>query len=258
MTRRLTRLARRHSDRSRQTWRLRTAVAVWLAAMTLQLPVAGAPPAAADVSAAMEKFLAYSADSRQYRGKRWLEASGSGQHGWMEVTTDFSRDSGLQYDVISEGGSGYIRKRVLRSLLDEEQELIARGVSSQTALSIANYDFQPDGVDQHGFALVRMQPLRKQKALIIGQLVLSPANGELLRVEGRLAKNPSFWVTRATIVRSYRHINGVRMPVSLDSTAQLRFLGASTLRMTYYYSEIDEQPVGQAADEPAEPGRSLS
>jgi hypothetical protein len=33
------------------------------------------------------------------------------------------------------------------------------------------------------------------------------------------------------------------MPVSLDSTAQLRFFGSSWMRMTYLYSDIDERPV---------------
>ena len=56
-------------------------------------------------------------------------------------------------------------------------------------------------------------------------------------------QNPSFWVTRVNLVRSYRRINGVIMPVSLDTTAQLRLLGASALRMTYRYSHIDERLV---------------
>ena len=45
------------------------------------------------------------------------------------------------------------------------------------------------------------------------------------------------------VVRSYRRINGVLMPVSLDTTAQLRLLGSSALRMTYRYVQIDERAV---------------
>ena len=85
-------------------------------------------------------------------------------------------------------------------------------------------------------------PLRKDRSLINGRMFLT-AGGDLVRVEGRLAKNPSFWVTRMNVVRSYRRINGVLMPVSLDTTAQLRLLGASALRMTYRYSQINDLPV---------------
>jgi hypothetical protein len=50
-------------------------------------------------------------------------------------------------------------------------------------------------------------------------------------------------VTRVNVVRSYRRINGVPMPVSLETTAKLRLLGSSALRMTYRYVEVDERTV---------------
>ena len=46
---------------------------------------------------------------------------------------------------------------------------------------------------------------------------------------------------------TYRLINGVLMPVCLETTARLRFLGSSSLRMTYSYSEIDDQPVADSS-----------
>ena len=95
------------------------------------------------------------------------------------------------------------------------------------------------------FAVVAMQPLRKDRGLIAGRMFLT-AEGELRRIEGRLARNPSFWTTRVQVVRSYRRINGVLMPVSLDTSAHLRLLGASTLRMTYRYSHVDHRPVVDA------------
>ena len=112
-----------------------------------------------------------------------------------------------------------------------------------------NYQFSPEGLDENGLAVVGLLPQRKDRSLIAGRMFLTPETGELVRIEGRLAKNPSFWVTRTTVVRSYRRINGVLMPVSLDSTAQLRLFGSSALRMTYRYSQIDHQPVG---DEPSQ------
>ena len=90
-----------------------------------------------------------------------------------------------------------------------------------------------------------MQPRRKERALIAGHMFIKPDDGELVRVEGRLAKNPSFWVSRVEMVRSYQRIKGVLVPVLLESTAQLRLLGGSTLRMTYRYSEIDDRPIAE-------------
>jgi hypothetical protein len=197
-------------------------------------------------SVAMRIFLGRPAVARPYTASRRLDASGGGQRAWLEVRTDFAPASGLLYEVTAEGGSGYIRSRVLRSLLDEEQDLIARGASSGISLSTDNYRFTPERVDDEGLAVVGMRPLRKDRSLIAGQMFLT-LEGELRRVEGRLAKNPSFWVTRVNVVRGYRRVNGVTMPVTLDTTAHLRLLGSSTLRMTYWYLQID----GRAADDAA-------
>jgi hypothetical protein len=192
--------------------------------------------------AAIQNFLARPRTAHQYTASRRLEASGSGQRGWLDVQTNFSTASGLLYEVTAEGGSGFIRSRVLRSLLDEEQRLIARRGESEVALTTDNYVFVPEGIDEQGLAVVGMRPRRKDRALILGRLFVT-LDGELRRVEGRLAKNPSFWVTRVDVVRSYRRINGVLMPVSLETRAHLRLLGASGMRMTYRYSRIDERPV---------------
>ena len=213
-------------------------------AAALALPAMAFKPSAAELVAtsALEQFLRRPAIVHEYRGSRRLEASGAGRRGWLDVQTRFTVASGLVYDVTAEDGSGYVRSRVLRSLLDEEQKLIARGGSAGVAISEANYEFTPEGVNDEGLAVVALKPRRKDRSLVAGRLFLT-ATGDPVRLEGRLAKNPSFWVTRSDIVRSYRSIGGVSMPVLLESRAQLRLLGSSELRMTYRYSHIDQQPV---------------
>jgi hypothetical protein len=201
-----------------------------------------AVPTSDQAAAALRQFLAGARPAHQYRASRRLEATGSGRGAWLDVQTEFSASTGLQYQVTGEGGSGYIRSRVLRSLLEEEQRLVARNGGSGVALAPDNYQFTPEVINEEGLAVVRIQPLRKAHSLLDGRMFLT-LDGELLRVEGRLAKNPSFWVTRTTVIRWYRRINGALMPVSLESTAQLRLLGASTLRMTYSYSHVDDREV---------------
>jgi hypothetical protein len=90
---------------------------------------------------------------------------------------------------------------------------------------------------------VLLSPKRKERVLVSGAMFLRPVDGELVRVQGRLAKSPSFWVKTVDIVRTYDRIGGAVMPVSLETTAQVRMFGTATLRMTYQYSEIDGRPV---------------
>jgi hypothetical protein len=192
---------------------------------------------------ALEMFLSQPTAVHPYRASRRLEASGSGQRGWLDARTDFTLASGLKYEVTAEGGSGYIRTRVLRSLLNEEQRLIAQGKESTVAISTVNYEFRPEGVNDEGLAVVTLRPLRKDRSLINGRMFLTILNGDLVRVEGRLARNPSFWLTRVNVVRSYQRIEGAIMPVSLETDGRLRLLGPSSLRMTYRYWQIDDRPV---------------
>src|SRR5688572_19534458 len=173
---------------------------------------------------AIDKFLARPLVATQYRAIRRLEATGSGQRGWLDAQTEFSPAAGMHYEITAEGGSGLIRSRVLRSLLEQEKELIATGTAAM-AIDRSNYRLSANGVAPDGLVQVTLQPLRKHRALFIGTMFLAPDDGELVRVEGRLAKNPSFWLKKVDVVRSYARINGMLVPVSLQSTAQLRFLG---------------------------------
>ena len=121
--------------------------------------------------------------------------------------------------------------------------MVAAGEDTRSSLARTNYDFQTNGIDKDGLARVLLMPRRKERALVAGVMLLRPDQGQLVRVEGRLAKNPSFWVRNVDIVRTYRRIGGVVVPVAMNSTAHIRFFGPATFRMTYSYAEINGQPV---------------
>jgi hypothetical protein len=202
------------------------------------------PSTAEAAEHSMRQFLAQGDLLRPYRAMRRLEARNGDSVGWLHATTEFAPTTGLRYTITAEGGSGRIRDRVLRAVLDGEREVIAKGGMARSTLAPCNYEFQANGVDANGLAKVLLSPRRKEPVLLAGTMFLRPTDGELVRVEGRLAKSPSFWVKNVDIVRTYERINGVVVPVALDTTAQVRMFGQATLRMTYAYSEIDGRPVG--------------
>lgn len=158
--------------------------------------------------------------------------------------TEYAPETGLRFQVTAEGGSGFIRSRVLRAVLEGEQDVIARGETGRSSLDRSNYTFRPDGLDETGLAKVLLSPRRRERILVTGRMFLKPEDGSLVRLEGRPAKSPSFWVKNVDMVRSYERILGTVVPVSLESTAHVRILGSSTFRMTYRYAEIDGRPVG--------------
>ena len=209
------------------------------------LVVAGAAPTLPATTAddSIDRFLAHAPRQPDYRGTRRLEAENGSRRGWLDVTTEYSRETGFRYQITAEGGSDYIRRKVLKAVLDAERGVVAAGEDTRSNLVRANYTFQPNGIGDDGLARVLLLPRRKERALVAGVMLLRPNEGELVRVEGRLAKNPSFWVRNVDIVRTYERIGGVVVPVAMDSKGHVRFLGAATLHMTYRYSEINRQPV---------------
>jgi hypothetical protein len=195
----------------------------------------------------IKQFLAQDDTQPAYRALRHLEAENGNRKGWMDAITTYSPDTGFRYQITAEGGSGYIRNKVLKAVLDGEMTVIAQGETKRSSLDTENYKFQPNGIDSDGLANVLLSPRRKERVLVSGMMALNTTDGALVRLQGRLAKSPSFWVKNVDIVRSYARIHGTVVPVALQSEAQVRFLGDATLRMTYAYSEIDGRAV--------EPGR---
>jgi hypothetical protein len=68
----------------------------------------------------------------------------------------------------------------------------------------------------------------------------------LLRVEGRLSKNPSFWTSLVNVIRHYARVDGVRVPIATESTAKVKFAGVSYLDVRYEYETINGRPVSVA------------
>jgi hypothetical protein len=113
-------------------------------------PAALAPPAAdAATATIIQRFLArHDPDLGRHRATRRLEASARGGRttGWLEARTELS-DSGFRYDVLSEGGNGIIRGRVLKAALNAEASMRQAKDDAGAALTTANYEFTGAGRD---------------------------------------------------------------------------------------------------------------
>jgi hypothetical protein len=183
-----------------------------------------------------------------YRALRRLEARNDRfeLHGWMEAWTELTAEGRFQYEIVREGGSEYIRNRVLRPLLENEERLFATREASRSAVTAQNYDLKGSEAAEPGVVKLLVKPKRRDVSLIDGAVFVTEEEADLVRVEGRLAKNPSFWTRRVDVVRHYHRIDGVRVPTRLDSVAQIRLAGTSTLSMTWDYTTINGAHVAPA------------
>jgi hypothetical protein len=175
-----------------------------------------------------------------YRAFRRIEAQGMGHAGWLEAWTELNGGV-FRYEVVAEGGSESVRRRVLRKYLENEEQAIATGEAQRSTLTADNYEFEPSPEQPEGLVKVLMKPRHKGKLMLDGALFLAGRESDLVRVEGRAVSNPSFWVRRVHITKHYQRVNGINVPIEVASTANIRFAGKATFRMTYQYAQINRR-----------------
>jgi hypothetical protein len=220
----------------------------WLIAATL---LAGAIGVAAETSEAerpLDRFPSLREQPvKQYRAYRRMHARSDhfNQEAWLEAWTEFD-ERGFRYNIVSESGSDYIRGKVFKAVLKREQELVAEGDCQRSELTADNYEFE-DASEGNGEKYVTIKPKRKDMLLVDGRMVLSADGRDLLRVEGRLSKNPSFWTSLVNVIRHYARVDGVRVPIAIESIAKVKLAGISYMDVHYEYDTINGRPVSLAA-----------
>jgi len=221
----------------------------WVVGATLLLAAAAGATAASrgDDSSSTYPSIREQQPLRQYRAYRRMHAKSEhfGQEAWLEAWTELDGQQ-FTYAIVSERGSDYIRNKVLKAVLKREQELTADGGCGRSELTPENYTFQ-DASAGDGERYITLKPKRKDVLLVDGRMVLSQDGTELLRVEGRLSKNPSFWTSLVNVIRHYARIDGVRVPIAIESIAKVKFAGISHLEVHYEYDSINGHPVSIAA-----------
>ena len=198
-------------------------------------------------SSPLQRFLARGEEPTvEYRALRRLEAHNAkfNQSAWMTAWTEYDHANGFRFTIVDEGGSGYIRSKVLRAALEGEQKIWANHEPQNASFTNDNYTFDAGAPGPDGLAGVMVKPRRKDVLLVEGSIFVQPSDGDLARIEGKLSKTPSFWTRRVDVVRRYERLAGVRVPTSIESVAHVLIAGRSTFKMTYEYETINGQHVG--------------
>jgi hypothetical protein len=195
---------------------------------------ASAPvPSAGDVVAKMMQADAQRQSALTgYTATRRYIAVNKNRHAEMTVHVECASDGAKQFTVLSEQGSGSIRKHVFQKLLSEETEASRRGTRTSTRLIPANYEFQAVGQEtlETGPAYV-LAVLAKtpNKYLINGKIWVDAKDYSIVRIEGQPARNPSFWVHDVHFIHTYQKVGQFWFGSSTDTTSQIRIFGDSKL-----------------------------
>jgi len=232
-------------------------VALWVAGFTLFAGSTVLPAREATFSTSLASLFSRNEQPlKEYRAFRRMHAStDKGDHeAWLDAWTEL-KDGKFSYQIVSERGSDAVRGKVLRPVLAREQDLVNSGDSPKADLTPANYDFGETSRDTDGSQVVTIRPKRSDVLLVEGRAVLDEG-GDLVRVEGKLSKNPSFWTSLVNIVRRYARVAGVRVPVATETTAKVKFVGNATMQVVYDYETVNGRRVPVTEKRSASPSHS--
>jgi outer membrane lipoprotein-sorting protein len=161
----------------------------------------------------------------------------------MVVRVDYHSPDKKEFTIVSENGSGTVRNRVFKKLLEAEQESMREENQQRSAITPENYTFQAVDYqmsDAGEFYVLEAQPRNKNKFLFRGRIWVNAKDFAITRVEGEPAQNPSWWTVKTDFKRSYQKVGDFWLPESNESATKVRILGTAILTIRYEEYQIKE------------------
>lgn len=160
-----------------------------------------------------------------------------------QVMLRFRAPDTKEFTVVSESGSGFIRNRVFKPLMESEVETAAGRYRYDSSVTPNNYTFtllgEEDLEGAHCFVM-EAKAKRADKYLFNGKVWIHASEYAIVRIAGKPAKPPSVWIKTVEFVRQYQKVRGFWLPLKNESVTQVRFFGANTLTIDYDQYQITQ------------------
>jgi hypothetical protein len=198
------------------------------------------------LSQVMDKVVEKNAERadalQKYQGKRVYNLAYTGFpasfHAEMVVDMTYDAPATKKFKIVSQSGSQWMIDRILKRLLEAEQEALTEDNRERVALSPRNYDFTGlERQDTCSYA-VAVQPKVPSKLLYRGRIWVDNKDFAVCRIEVEPAKNPSFWIKKTDIHHSYVKIGDFWLPLENESVSAIRGGGRAVLTIKYQNYEI--------------------
>ena len=161
----------------------------------------------------------------------------------MVVRAGYEAPNKKVFTIVSESGSGTVRSRVFKKLLEAEQESMREENQERTAITPQNYTFQLSDyqkIDGNEFYVLEARPLTKNKFLFRGRIWVDAKAFAIAQIQGEPAVNPSWWTVKTDFKRSYQEVGSYWLPESNESETKVRIFGTAVLTIKYADYQITE------------------
>jgi hypothetical protein len=225
--------------------RLNTLLLVSACAVAAQDSIQPLPSVNDVVARMMARDSWRQASLQGYTGSRRyvLENARHHKRAEMLVSVTCLDDGSKQFRTVSSTGWGLARSHVFPKLLESESEASRPEVHERSRITPENYSFAmtgTDSVNQRPAWVISVTPRTENKYLIQGKIWVDMDDCSIVRIEGKPAKGPSFWVRSVQFVHVYRKDGPFWLPASDRSVTDARILGETELTIEYF----DYAPIG--------------
>jgi hypothetical protein len=137
-----------------------------------------------------------------------------------------------RYTIDRRSGSSRA-EQVVKQLLEHEIETaMSIPRSKSTAITTENYDFsflRKEVLKGHLCYVLQLTPKRKQPELISGQAWIDQHSFLIRRIDGDLAKSPSWWVKQVHVDLEFTSSQNTWLQISMEAVAEVRCIGKQEL-----------------------------
>jgi hypothetical protein len=164
----------------------------------------------------------------------------------MTVKTTYRRETGKNYEVVSQGGSAIIRRLGLDPILDSEKDINRPENVEYSWITSENYEMtlEPGTQMQDGreCLVLSIDPRRKAPNLIVGTLWVDAKDYTIVRLEGVASKAPSIFAGATQMMRQYAMVDGFSMATHARAESTTFLYGKTVVKIDYSNYDIEVRP----------------
>lgn len=159
-----------------------------------------------------------------------------GVHASMKVRVTYQAPGQKQFEILEQTGPGAIRSKVFRRMLDSELKGSNGAGREETRLSPRNYEFVLAGSEMREGRrcyVLEVAPKTTNPLLFRGRITVDAEDFAVTAMDGEPAQNPSFWLRKTAIAHRYARFGSFWLPVSNNSSSEVRVFGRTRVRIEY-------------------------
>jgi hypothetical protein len=172
--------------------------------------------------------------------------------GKLHALRSISKLGRITYHALGFSGDNSVKTEVIARYLKAEVDASAAPDGQNFAITPENYKFKYKGEEERNgrdVYILHITPRKKKVGLFKGELWVDAQTYLPVHEAGSFVKTPSIFLKKMQFVRDYDIQNGVAVPQRMESKADVRFVGAVELNVSYLkFSKEEPDSVAGASD----------